>query len=179
MPTLGTWSQGWVSTLKEGTCNFAFERNWGANEWEVPRRLAARWCRPRPSLDLSAALELPQGGCCGAGTQPPVPVRSPVGSGATQSRACGLCAQPRNFTFSLARRAWLSGLNVSPVRVKRNATFSRILKQPRPLAQRTEIVHTIHSCLSRVSTGKLIFSSAHAEVPSRLPGWAGASVIRL
>lgn len=90
-----------------------------------------------------------------------------------------LCAQPRNFTFSLARGAWLSGLNISPVRVKRNATFSRILKQPRPPAQRTEIVHTIHSCLSRLSTGKLIFSSAHAEVPSRLPGWAGASVIRL
>ena len=89
------------------------------------------------------------------------------------------CAQPRNFTFSLARRAWLSGLNVSLVRVKRNTTFSRILKQPRPPAQCTEIVHTIHSCLSRVSTGRLIFSSAHAEVPSRLPGWAGARVIRL
>lgn len=127
MPTLGTWFQGWVSTLKEGTCNFVFERNWGANVWEVPRRSAAR----RFLLD-PLYWSGPKEGCCGAGTQPRI---RPVTRGFWSDPECGTCGlfsvrSPETLLFSLGRRAWLSGLNVSPVRVKRNATFSRILKQP-------------------------------------------------
>ena len=112
------------------------ETVWAANVWEHTRCLAVDGFLLKALFlgsqsCLSAGwLELCEGGWHGAclalniGPVSQVIWSSPCGGGCGPS-----LQQPRNFASSLAGRS-LSGLQISPARVKRNTTFSRILKQP-------------------------------------------------
>lgn len=79
-----------------------------------------------------------------------------------------------NFSIGLARRAWLSGLNTSPARVKRNAIFSRIFKQP----QRPCSVHRASTHCSRLPLlrehrqAHFLLSTLGAAFPPAWLGWA-------
>lgn len=106
---------------------------WRANVWEHTRCLAVCGFLLRPLLlgsqrSLSAMALL----CVREGATVPASLCvQPLSSGAAHpvGAVALLLEQPRNFAGSRAGRS-LSRLEISPARVKRNTTFSRILKQP-------------------------------------------------